>query len=321
MMGVPTRHVLQQGPMLGALGRTAYLALRQRMARGSDGNGHGHATVTAAAPSVEIQRESAPLPQSLIDDYARYLGSDPRAYRGEVPPHLFPQWCMPALARTLEAVPYPLLRVLNGGCRVRVSAALPAGEPLQVRARLQDIDDDGQRAVLHQRVSTGPRSAPDALEIDLYAIVPLRRAEGAAKSNSNGGANANGKPVKERARVSTGAREVARIKLRRDAGLAYAKLSGDFNPIHWLGPYARASGFGSVILHGFGTLAFAWEGLNRGVFGGDVHAIDTFDAKFSRPLTLPHEVGLYVDRGQVFVGDAPGGPAYLTGTFSSRGTP
>ena len=30
------------------------------------------------------------------------------------------------------------------------------------------------------------------------------------------------------------AREVQRTRLRADAGLGFAKLTGDFNPIHWL---------------------------------------------------------------------------------------
>ena len=63
-----------------------------------------------------------------------------------------------------------------------------------------------------------------------------------------------------------------------------------------------------MILHGFGTFAFALGGPEQERFGGDVHAIDMFDVKFARPLVLPHEVGLYVHEQQVFVGDAPGGP-------------
>jgi hypothetical protein len=76
-----------------------------------------------------------------------------------------------------------------------------------------------------------------------------------------------------------------------------------------------------VILHGFGSLGLCWEALNRGLFGGDVHALSTFDVKLTRPLVLPHEVGIYVEANQTgsqaFVGDAPGGPAYLTGQFSA----
>jgi hypothetical protein len=328
VMTVSVRHVLHQGPMLGALGHTAYLALRQRMA---SGNGDAAHAPLPTLPGPEIHRRMQAPPRALIEDYVRFLGGDPRAYRNEVPPHLFPQWCMPALAHTLDGLPYPVLRVLNGGCRVRVSAPLPQGERYEVRARLQQIDDDGRRAVLHQHVSCGPRSAPDALEIDVYAIVPLggsKEAAGGKEGNGKGNGKTKGTPgvrakakaaARERPRVATAAREVARLKLGRDAGVQYAKLTGDFNPIHWLRPFARAAGFPSVILHGFGTLAFAWETLNRSVFAGDVRAIDMVDVKFARALVLPHEVGLYVAEQQMFVGDAPGGPSYLTGTLAARG--
>jgi hypothetical protein len=252
----------------------------------------------------------------------RYVGGDPKAYRGEVPPHLFPQWCMPALARTLEQTHYPLLKIVNAGCRVRVNGVIGDREPLRVHAQLQDVDDDGRRAILHQNLSTGPESNSDALQIDFFARVPLGKPErkpGDRARDGNGGNRPEPSRGRERPHVAFEARELARIRLGRDAGLGFAKLTGDFNPIHWVPAYARASGFPNVILHGFGTLAHAWEGLNRRLFGGDVRAIASFDVKFTRPLVLPHEVGLYVLGQQVFVGDAPGGPAYLIGTFSTRG--
>lgn len=317
-MGVSNRYILSQGPVLGALGRTAFRAAQQ-----SWGQHRGDAPGTTAAPGRPVQRRVTPLPRSLVDAYVRQVGGDAKAYRGEVPPHLFPQWCMPALARTLEQTHYPLLRIVNAGCRVQVRCPIPAKEPMVVRAQLQDIDDNGRRAILHQSVATGSEREPEALLIDFYTSVPIPResagpGQGRTPSRNGGG---NGKPGarRERPLVPFEVRELARIRLGRDAGLGFAKLTGDFNPIHWLRPYARASGFPNVILHGFATLAYAWEGLVRRLLGGDVHALASFDAKFTRPLVLPHEVGLYVTGQSVFVGDAPGGPAYLTGTFETRG--
>ena len=69
------------------------------------------------------------------------------------------------------------------------------------------------------------------------------------------------------------AKEIAFYRLKADAGLDFAKLTGDFNPVHWVPAYARALGFPNTILHGFGTLARAVEGLNRGVFAGGVDAL------------------------------------------------
>jgi hypothetical protein len=296
--------VLQQGAVLAALGRTALLAIKQRTPQGSASN--------FVVPGPEIVIERPPLSRELIDAYVTHLGSDPKSYRGVVPPHLFPQWTFPALARTLEGLPYPILRVVNGGCAVQVLSAIPDNEPIQVRARLSAIEDDGTRAVLKQTVVTGTASAPDALKIEFTAVVPLSAADDKSRdAKKSDGAK------KEKARVPQVVHEVTREFLSADAGLSFAKLTGDFNPIHWLPPYAKASGFRNVILHGFGTLARAWEGINRGVLGGDVRAITAFEARLTRPLVLPHEVGLYTVGNELYVGDAPGGPAYLVGRYSA----
>jgi acyl dehydratase len=287
--------------------------MRQRLRRAPDVSG------PPRTPGPEIYRSRPPLPRKLIDDYVTHVGGDPRTYRGEVPPHLFPQWCMPALARTLEGLPFPLLRAVNGGCRVRVAGHIPDNQPLEVRAHLEDIDVSDRRAVLHQHLTTGARSRPDALAIDFYTIVPLAPPGKKTHRPNETSANTQPSPEKERPRVPEAAREIHRTARHKDAGLAFAKLTGDFNPIHWLAPYARASGFPNVIQHGFASLALCWEALAKHLLGGDVHAIESFDVKLSRPLVLPRQVGIYVLGNEVFVGDAAGELAYLTGSFTARG--
>jgi hypothetical protein len=75
-------------------------------------------------------------------------------------------------------------------------------------------------------------------------------------------------------------------------------------------------GFRNVILHGFGSFSFTFEGLTRGLFAGSVGKIRLLDANFVRPLVLPARTGLYVwGDGNVGLGDAPGGPAYLLGRY------
>lgn len=115
------------------------------------------------------------------------------------------------------------------------------------------------------------------------------------------------------------ARQLAVLHLDGAAGLDFAKLTGDFNPIHWLPAYARASGFRSPILHGFSAFARAVEALTRGPLGGDPGRLRRAEARFVRPLPLPAEVGVYADdaAGAFFVGDAAGAGAYLEGTWTS----
>jgi hypothetical protein len=172
-----------------------------------------------------------------------------------------------------------------------------------VRARLESVDDDGKRAILVQRVITGTRSAPEALVADMRVFVPLAKKEPGAK--------------KAATLVPVDVKELAFIRLAADAGLDFAKLTGDFNPVHWVAPYARAAGFKSCILHGFSTLARAIEAVNRRVFAGDPTRLATIDVRNTAPLVLPARVGVYVAGDALYVGDAPGGRAYLEGRFSS----
>jgi len=305
-MSLPTKHMLSQGRVVASIGGTAVAALLQRAGLASK--------TPAVVPSQEIVQTIPPLSAELVRDYVRFVGGDPNAYRKTLPPHLFPQWGFPLAAKTLKGIPYPLMKVLNGGCRIEINGPLPLGEKLTARARLEDIDDDGRRAVLHQKVVTGTPKQPDALVAHMYAIVPVEQ-PGEKKSGKGSGP---ARPKKESPRVPTTAREIAFWRLAPDAGLAFAMLTGDFNPVHWVRPYARAFGFKSTILHGFATMARAYEGLSRYLYAGSVDRLKAFDVKFTRPLVLPAKVGLYVDNHQCFVGDAPGGPAYLVGSFEEK---
>lgn len=306
-MAVARKHILSQGPVLGALGKTAFIALKQAL--------HPTAPSAPTVPGPTFSATVAPRPADLVKDYVRHVGGDPSAYRNKLPPHLFPQWTFPLVFKTLEGLSYPLAKVLNGGCRLEIRGPLPQGEPLNVSARLESVDDDGRRAVLKQRVVTGTASNPEALVAELFVIVPL--GGGKHKDASKASTKRDG-DKKDRPRVSPTAREIAFWRLGPQAGLEFALLTGDFNPIHWVTPAARAQGFRNVILHGFSTLARAIEGMNSAMYAGRTDWLTSMDVKFTRPLVLPAKVGLYVEGNQLWVGDAPGGPAYLAGSFTTK---
>jgi MaoC dehydratase-like protein len=302
-MSVSLKFIRYQGPVLRGMGEAAFAALKQRVSKG--------ATTTAASlPGPEHRITVSPRPAELINAYVRWVGGDASSYKGRVPAHLFPQWGFPLTGKLVDGLKYPMLAAMNGGCKLTINAPLPAGEPLQVSGRLEGIDDNGQRAILDQKIVTGTKANPEAVVAHLYVFIPLKKDEKKDEKK-------NGK-AKDKARVPVDAREIAFFKLRPDAGLDFAKLTGDFNPVHWVPRWARAFGFRNVILHGFGTMARAIEALNRGLFAGDVNALAEIDVRFTRPLVLPARVGVYVRDNQVWVGDAPGGPAYLEGSFKVR---
>lgn len=307
--------------MVAALGGAV---LAQRRARGTQGPSNSapsasadpermradqertaqHSDARAISPQLELVRTVTPPHPALIRDYVEHVGGDPAAYRASIPPHLFPQWTFPLAARTAARLPYPLTRIVNAGCKLEMRASLPAdGTPLVTRAALQSIDHDGRRALLTQRLVTGTAAEPDALVATVTALIPLRSDRTARKRTA--------------VLVPYDAHELARWRLGRDAGLAFAVLTGDFNPIHWLTRAGVAAGFGGPILHGFAMLARAFEGVVRARFAGDHSRIRAIDARFTRPLRLPADVGLYARGDEVWIGDACGTAAYLAMTVET----
>lgn len=284
------RHLVHQREMLVALGGAAADAVRQRFKP---------AHVAAfPEPGPEIcQRVPAPAP-SLIEDFVRNVAGDPGADPGHVPPMLFPQWGLPVALRALRGSGFPVAKILNGGCRLEVNAPLQRGRDLTVRARLASVRGDERRKVLCQRIVTA-QDGVDALVAEVHGIVrgPSPRA---------------GAKAKEHEALPASARRLEEWSLAADAGLTFALLTGDVNPLHWLAPYARLMGFSGTILHGFAAMARSYVGLER------AHAprrLRLLDVRFVRPLLLPARVSLYVDGDRVFVSENGAAP-YLTGSFA-----
>lgn len=316
-MSIPSRFVFHQKSGLVGLGRIAVASatapLRRLLGGGEEGD-----------ESSREFRKKLPAPSpDLVRRYLEHLGVDPEDYAGEIPPHLFPQWTFDLLGKALSHLTYPLHEVVNGGCRLEINDAIAAGQRLTASAQLVEVKKLARRIRFHLVIKTGPQSAPDAVVAHMYNV--LVRRTSVEPESGGGDEEESDDRDKGPAFVGADARELERWVLSEDAGLDFAKLTGDFNPIHWLAPAARAFGFENTILHGFSTMARAYEGLVSGYLEGE-ERISVLDVRFTKPLVLPHDVGLYVesseegDSTEVFVGDRPGDPAYLIGDVeTSRG--
>ncbi|TDD72791.1 MaoC family dehydratase [Actinomadura rubrisoli] len=69
----------------------------------------------------------------------------------------------------------------------------------------------------------------------------------------------------------------------------YAGASGDFNPIHWREPVAKAVGLPDVIAHGMYTMAQGGRFVTDWV--GDPGAVVDYGVRFSTPVVVPDEGG------------------------------
>ncbi len=302
------RHLPAQGPVLASFGRTLGRTALARL-RPSRGGTRG---ATDASFSEPLRGTVQPRSDALIDDFLTWSGADPAAYRGTVPPTLFPQWGMPLLARALERLPYPLTRILNAGCALTVHAPIPRGQALALSAELREVDETDRRVLARVGLETRNLAGDLLLESEIQVIVPLKK-----KARSDGGGPEVAK--KEKPCVPEAARRISSWSLPRRAGLEFAFLTGDFNPVHWVPPYARLSGFRSVILHGFGSCARASADLIRLEAGGDPGRLRSLEMRFTRPLLLPREVSVYLDGDRILLADGPGKEPFLDGRFELKG--
>jgi hypothetical protein len=195
-----------------------------------------------------------------------------------------------------------MTKVLNQGCRLEVKTPLEAGKPLVVSAWLAEVREESHKVRLTTRIVTGTESNPESLIADVYAVVPTGKKPKGEKKDP---------PV-----VPEGSQKLLDRSLGRRAGLEFALLTGDFNPIHWVGPYAKVAGFKSCILHGFGSMAIAWEAIVNQELEGDPSRLKWMDLRFVRPQFLPGECGVFVDgNGGLAVGVGSGERATALGSY------
>jgi len=269
------RFARYQRPVLRGMGELALAGLIPGPLRGAP----------PIVPGEWLERRVPALPDALVDAYVAHTGGDRASYDSSIPPHLFPQWAFAMSGELMRGLRAPLLRAMNGGCRLEVRGPLPRGRDLVVRGRLAAIDDDGRRAIITQRFTTGIEGNTNLLAAEVRVFVPLARGKGDRKSP----------PA-----VPSDARDLGGFVAGARAGWEFALLTGDFNPVHWSRRYARTSGFPSAILHGFGTFARAWEIVRA---DREIHVLD---ARFTRPLVLPNEARVLADGSSLYVVDRAG---------------
>ncbi len=303
-MAVPLKHVLHQ--------RRGILGMLQIAGSALTGSG----AAPDALPGPVVGETVSPPADALLDDAVRWAGGDPKAYKDTLPPWMFAYWGVPLFTRMLADAPVSALQIINQGCRIRQNHPLPRGQALELTGQLVEVREEPRRVRMHIRLTTGTGVTPDAQVVDLYTMVPRKAPKG------------EGGPRKSRgpAVVDSDWIEVAEWHNGPSAGFEFAKLTGDFNPIHWIPLAARASGFKNVILHGFGTVARAMEHLARHRWAEGMSAFEELDIRVTAPVTLPGSARLYLgpvsdenhhQRG-IAVGKAPGGRAFVVGTLTTR---
>lgn len=115
-------------------------------------------------------------------------------------------------------------------------------------------------------------------------------------------------PEAERLRMPEG--EPSQLwRLPSDLGRQYARVSGDWNPIHLYPLPAKLFGFPRHIIHGMWTHARALA-----AFGGALPESYTAKVQFTKPILLPSKVGFVVE-GDAFAVVGKDGKPKLVGAL------
>ena len=210
------------------------------------------------------RRLPSPSPE-LVQAFNAWAGFTHPA--GDLPPPLLvAQTALSVVSELTAQCPYPLLGVLNQGLRIVIHQRLPVGGKLNLSGELVDASDDGYRARIHSHVDVGTDSCPNAVSIDAYAAVVLKKRTDGASSN----------------RVEPSWETIGHWQAGADEGVKFFLLTGDFNPIHTLPAVARRTRFKGCIMHGYGAFSQIYATLEN--TGWQIRDIDT---RFVKPLPLP----------------------------------
>jgi acyl dehydratase len=174
---------------------------------------------------------------------------------------------------TADRFPFPLPGLVHLENRLRVLRPLGGLGPFELFVECKDLEPHEKGAVF---------SLISRLEDQLG---PLWEGESRLLCR---GARVDGDPTRPPAPAEPALTERARWTAAEDTSRAYARVSGDYNPIHLSAPSARLFGFPRAIAHGLWTkartLAALAERLPATGFEVEVH--------FQKPVPLPSELVL-----------------------------
>jgi acyl dehydratase len=174
---------------------------------------------------------------------------------------------------TAKDFPFPLLGLIHLSNRIRVLRPLGGLNRVRVSVQVQNLQPHAKGATfdlvttLHDQLGT------------------LWEAESQMLCR---GVKLEGEPVEEVLASALALTPVAQWKAPSDIGRQYAKVSGDYNPIHLSAATARLFGFPSAIAHGLWNKARTLAALAEHLPAANIEIA----VQFKKPVRLPSEVAL-----------------------------
>jgi acyl dehydratase len=263
-----TERALDQSPSLAPLFARAALT-----ARGRGG----------ALPDVSLRLDGVTVDRGRLLDYQRLC----RFTGGDVLPHPYPHLLGFPLQVALMAdrsFPLPLPGLVHLENRITVHRSLTADDRLDLRVHAEDL-----------------RAHPKGKLVDLVTEVEVDGElvwEGRSTYLRRGRDSGVAAGAESGAGTQILAPELPSgppagvIRVPEGTGRAYARVSGDVNPIHLHALTARTMGFPRAIAHGMWTAARTLAALGAATAGPSSSHV-----WFAKPVLLPSTVELVVGEG------------------------
>jgi acyl dehydratase len=174
---------------------------------------------------------------------------------------------------TAKAFPFPLLGLIHLSNRIRVLRPMGGVNRVRVSVQVQNLQPHAKGATF------------DVVTTLDDQLGPLWEAESQMLCR---GVKLDGEPVEEVLDSTLPLTEVTHWKAPSDIGRQYAKVSGDYNPIHLSAASAKLFGFPSAIAHGLWNKARTLAALADHLPAANVE----IHVQFKKPVRLPSEVTL-----------------------------
>ncbi|MDR8366864.1 MULTISPECIES: MaoC family dehydratase [Pseudomonas] len=174
---------------------------------------------------------------------------------------------------TAKAFPFPLLGLIHLSNRIRILRPMGGVHRVRVSVKVQNLQPHAKGATFELVTTLDDQ------------LGPLWEAESQMLCR---GVKLEGEPVEEAFASTLSLAEVAHWKAPADIGRRYAKVSGDYNPIHLSAISAKLFGFPSAIAHGLWNKARTLAALTDHLPTANVEIA----VQFRKPVRLPSEVTL-----------------------------
>lgn len=288
------------------------------VAQGVRRRGGGAAPSTAPKRRLAVERGAARVDPARLRRYLAVTGGDRIAALTAEGAPLSPT--LPSLWETALALELLSLAEIGfpGGGLIHLESelvplrSLYSSDLIRARVELEGVEAHarGRRLVLKARCWNG------AGQLCQESVVSLLARDGSGSSPRPATTAASPSPSEPEAGDWRTLRE---WDLPGNLGRRYARVSGDFNPIHLWPWSARLLGFRRPLLHGFCIQAIVAHALIAELLGGDPRALRRLQISFRAPLFLPGRVQLMVDgtgRFRLVDSGAPTRRPYAEGSYA-----